>query len=141
MSESIFASEGESFPVLPSPALAHRLSGNFPEYVAEAPVLREGDGYLKGYHVLKTSSLTSELAREVVSVLTDPVNYGDRGRGAMCFFPGFGFTFGEGQNSVVALVCLECSWVMFYSGQGLQSIVPSPAGEARLRALYERVVA
>ena len=142
MPESIFATAGESIPGLPSStAWVHRLAGLPLEYVVEPRVLRDADGYIKGGKIEKSAPLLPTDVAEVIEALTSTSNYGDRGMGARCFFPGFAFTFGEAPHKVDVLVCLECSWVAFYSLQGEQWLVPNEFGEAKLRALYERLAA
>lgn len=131
---------GEALPSLAAThARFHKLAGSFPEYEPEAPVLREGNGYLKGCRVEATAVLAHEDRDHVIQVLLDPASYGDPGMGARCFFPGFAFSFGDGANEVHVQVCLECFWVVFHSASGTQRCVPSAAGSARLRALYERL--
>ncbi len=142
MPQSIFAKHGESFPNIPrGPAWVHRLAGLPPEFAVEPRVLRDGAGYIMGGKIESTAPLNEADAAEVIEVLTDANTYGDRGMGARCFFPGFAFSFGEAQGKIDVLVCLECSWVVFYSPQGEQWLVPNQSGEATLRAIYERLVA
>ena len=124
----------------PESSLIHALAGSPPEYVVEPRVLVEGDGYIKGCRVTGTHLLSPSDAAQVISVLTDPASYGDRGMGARCFFPGFAFTFGADSSQTKVLVCLECSWVVFYSSGTELSLVPSPAGATALRAIYEALL-
>jgi hypothetical protein len=142
MPESIFAAAGEQIPNLPSsPAWVHKLAGLPLEYIVEPRVLRDGDGYVKGGKIGKTAPLSAADAAEIIGVLASHSSYGDRDMGARCFFPGFAFTFGERPQRVEVMVCLECSWVAFYSPQGEQWLVPGSLGEAKLKALYARLVA
>jgi hypothetical protein len=142
MSENIFATDSEDFPALPAmESFVHRLAGLPPEYLVEPRVLLEKDGYIKGGKIEQTKPLSVADLANIKQVLTDRSNYGDRGMGARCFFPGFAFTFGSGSSQVEVLVCLECSWVVFYSANAVQWLVPSESGETKLRAMYEQLVA
>ena len=142
MTESIFATDSEDFPPLPATdSFVHRLAGLPPEYLVEPRVLLEKDGYVKGAKIEQTKPLSPANLATVKQVLTDRSNYGDRGMGARCFFPGFAFTFGAGSAQVEVLICLECSWVVFHSSSAEQWLVPSESGETKLRALYEQLVA
>jgi hypothetical protein len=142
MTESIFATDSEDFPALPATeSFVHRLAGLPLEYLVEPRVLLEKDGYVKGGRIEQTSPLSPANLANVKEVLTDRSNYGDRGMGARCFFPGFAFTFGSGPSQVEVLVCLECAWVVFYSAGAEQWLVPSESGQTKLRALYEQLAA
>ena len=134
--------DGQALPSLaPVGALFHRLSGALPEYEVEPRVLLEGNGYIKGCKVVHTTALSPTDAEGIIEILLNDNSYGDRGMGSRCFFPGFAFTFGATAEQAHVQVCLECSWVVFHTAAGSQSFVPSPTGEARLKAVYERLIA
>ena len=134
--------DGQELPALNSSgAFIHKLSGSPPEYQLEPRLLLEGSGYMKGCKVLETSGLSAEDSAQIVAILSTAESYGDQDMGARCFFPGFAFSFGTGEQLVHVQVCLECSWVVFHSNASSQSFVPSAKGETQLRAVYERLVA
>jgi hypothetical protein len=140
MSDSIFDKPEESFPLIPTTnAFFYLLAGTWLEYVVEPRILRDGDGYIKGGKIEKSSLLTEAEITEVSEVLTNQANYGDRGMGSRCFFPGFAFTFGEGAARVEVLICLECSWVAFFTSHTEQWLVPNDLGSSQLLALYSRL--
>ncbi|MDR0258658.1 MAG: hypothetical protein LBI76_02545 [Comamonas sp.] len=123
-----------------SPAWVYRLSGMPLEYGATPKDLLEGQGYLKGAKVEASSELKSTTALEVAAAFANLSNYGDRGMGGRCFFPGFAFSFGEDAQKVEVLVCLECNWVgFFWNGRDLW-LAPSENGLTQFRKIYNELV-
>ncbi len=77
-------------------------------------------------------------ASQVRACLRDEGTYAEGG--AKCFWPGLGITFGEGQDEVGVLVCLECCLVAFHHAGAETRVGLSTAGVASLANFYERLV-
>jgi hypothetical protein len=141
MPQHIFATKNETFPFFPVGRVsAHRLAGESPEYENAPRALLENSDYIKGCLIEHSVTLVPEDVAAIISILADHSSYGERGRGSRCFFPGLALTFADEARTVDVLVCLECSWVVFYSAFGEQWLVPSQSGEKRLRSIYEKFV-
>ena len=136
----VFIRESDQIPEFPSaPATGHRLAGQHPEY--EGPgKLRVGPEYLHGCRIVSRFTVPDEAAASARELLISINTYGDRGRGARCYFPGFGLTYGESAAAVDILVCLECNWVVFHSGGQSISLAPTVAGLKQLREIYRTLV-
>jgi hypothetical protein len=141
MGRNIFGRDGESFPRLNhDSSTVFRLAGGSPEYLPETRLLRKGPNHLQGCRILATNALVADVAKEIASIVLNERHYDPDRNGARCYFPGFGFRFGSGDECVEILICLECSWVVFHSSSGQQSLVPNRRGISVLRHLYEQHV-
>ena len=74
---------------------AYRLIGQHPEYEG-AHKLRVG--YLHGCRIVRRWTVSDRNIAAKRELLTNIQTYGDRAKGARCYFPGFAFTFGHRGN-------------------------------------------
>jgi hypothetical protein len=82
--------------------------------------------------------LDAELRDEIESALDSQFTYGLFP--AMCFEPGFAFTFGQGDDRVDVVVCVSCSQAYFYRGKEKKGTILSIYGGKRLQKLAERAI-
>jgi hypothetical protein len=133
----IFLNPDDTIPALsPGSTISYQLVGEPPEHDSAGQV-RVGEGFLHGCRTLQRRPLSDSVAEPIRTLLATVETYGDRGMAARCFFPGFAFTFGQDQDAVDVLVCLECRWVYFYSrGMLAVTVVPTDRGLLQLEAVY-----
>ncbi len=130
-----------AIPLLPhGRADVHRLSSEFPQFTGRPPRLREGNGYVKGVTVVHTQPLSQDDAICAAGILFNPSTYGDTSRADDCFYPGFGFTFGDELKSVHIQICLDCHWVVFHTQTDSVKVVPTKLGEHALYGLYTKFI-
>src|SRR5262245_58261966 len=136
----IFFKDTDRIPELPTGhATAYRLAGQPPEFEGPHKV-RVGSDYLHGCRIIQRWTISETDVAAAHALFASTKTYGDLCMGVRCYFPGFGFTFGEGKLAVDVLVCLKCRWVAFHWGGQSISVAPSDSGLACLQETYQTLI-
>jgi hypothetical protein len=126
--------ESVPFELPQSPMTAYRIAGN----ESDARTFMNEPNTLRGYSILQERPIDdAQLHRDIASVIGNRFTYG--GNGAMCFEPGIAVRFGQGDQAVEALICLDCGHVYFFKGGGHAALSLSEIGKSRIKSLYARM--
>src|SRR5581483_9967230 len=82
-------------------------------------------------------SLAPDVANKLRKILADPSTYDITM--PHCFEPGMAFRFGNGDNAVDVVICLNCNKIEFHRGQIVKSKPISDRGNDELRQIYQKV--
>jgi hypothetical protein len=111
------------------PIVAYRLDGTYDFHGARSTPQK-----LRGAGIVASGVLTAEQGVRLRSILGAVETYG--GEGARCFFPGIGFTMGEGPGRTEFLLCLRCYWSYAFRGETQMVDALSDIGHRQLLEFY-----
>ena len=136
----IFLNNTDTIPELPSGhTTAYKLAGHSPEY-DDSSKLRVSPDHLHGCRIVRRWTAADTDVAAVRDLLVNIKTYGSFGHGAMCYYPGFAFTFGQGAAVVDVLVCLQCHWVVFHLGEKSVQVAPTAVGLTHLEKIYQTLI-